>query len=78
MIIFLLKAVEGFLLASRVALRRLSVACFKVECIRSCRPLSCGEAGRERSGTMPSFTHSIDTRLSPPGARLANGTPLSV
>jgi hypothetical protein len=27
---------------------------------------------------MPSLTHSIDTRLSPLGARLANGTPLPV
>ncbi len=36
------------------------------------------EAGRERSGTMPSLTHSIDTRLRPPGARLAKGVPLSV
>ncbi len=53
-----------------------AVACFSVRCIRSCRPLSCGEAGRLRSGTMPSFTNHIDNALSPPGATDANGTPV--
>lgn len=36
------------------------------------------DAGRVRSGTMPGLIQRIDNRLSPPGARLANGAPLSV
>src|SRR5215831_10431035 len=54
-----------------------SVACLSVECMRSCRPLSCGEAGRVRSGRMPSLIQRSDKRLKPPGARLAKGVPLS-
>ena len=34
--------------------------------------------GRLRSGTMPSFTNHIESRLIPPGATDANGTPLSL
>ena len=61
----------------RFAAGGLAVSCFSVRCIRSCRPFCSGCPGSIRSCRMPKRNHHIDSRVSPPGARLANGAPLS-
>src|SRR3982751_2352386 len=73
-----LELLERLLLCAPRGLRRLCRGLLRSQCIRSCRPFSCGDAGRLRSGRMPSFTHHIESRLNPPGATEANGAPLSV
>src|SRR5271169_1446800 len=40
-------------------------------------PLSCGEAGRPKCGSTPSFSNHIDSRESPPAPDDPNGGPLS-
>ena len=80
MIVLVLKAVEGFLLAAWIALGRRERRLLQRRVHALMPTVILRRSGsRERSGTMPSFTHSIDTRLSPPGARRwRSSTPLSV
>ncbi len=60
----LLEAIEGLLLTKRVALGRLQrglLQCRVHALMRGHYPAAKPETA-ERSGTMPSFTHRIDTR----------------
>ena len=49
-----------------------------VRCIRSWRGFCSGWPGQMRYSLMPSLSHQIAKRVSPPSATEANGAPLSL